>query len=373
MKALTDHSEILPPGDFLGLESLARAIGSFGGHYLSAVEAAYLVRQINIGTGCLNQCDHCFANSSRNLVQMGLSGFMRLAKEFGRAAAIRGDEYSFLFLGCETDPAMIRGFAKYLQTWIVALPAWQSVKFYTHGWDLSSQSQTREFVAVLDILARYCRRIKTINLSIDRFNDRARHDWGAYLANISANLKELLILLPLEAIRLHVMYPIDRLGIGGKHVISYWRKRARTEAPFPSYHDIISTLGAPRSPARRDCSDLTRAVFTIGDMAGLESKSIARISRDGGVPIPAGRARNMFVNHSQADVEKALRRYRIRDLQSIKNSPYGFHGILLMPDGSARWVDYACFRLGKWLDRGKPVIPYLKGRAFSINVPFGDG
>lgn len=344
----------------VGLQSLAEALASCTHYRVSAVEAAYLVRQIHIGHGCVNGCSHCFANPPSTLEQMTSTSFRRLALEFAEAARRRREIFPFLFLGASSDPGMISEFAVYARSWITALPDWHPVRFYTHGWMLASNMQEREFNAFLTVLRDFPCRIGRLAFSVDMFSKFARDDWAGYLSNVARNLKAVSDILRPKALKLDVTYPPSRLSVASIYTIEYWRALAAGSAGFPSNDDVIRSLSHTSNGDESECSQLTTAIFTIGKRAGLSMRQTALICRDAGAAFPSGRARSFYAARPREDAEMALAGQRDHGLYALRGFRYGTTGIVLMPNGSARLVDYLGYRLGKWLRSGRVIIPYAE-------------
>jgi len=354
----------------VGLQSLADAFSDCTHQAVSPIEVAYLVRQIHIGHGCINGCSHCFANPPPTLEQMTISSFNRLALEFAQATRQRGEVFPFLFLGASSDPAMIVDFAVYARTWIGALPDWHPVRFYTHGWMLASDSQQRECDAFLKVLASFPCRIGRLALSVDVFSKLARNNWSDYVSNAARNLRSFAEVVPRQSLKLEVTYPPSRLTVAKAYTIDYWRALAAGSPHFPKDEAIEHLLSQATTEGERECGRLTSAVFIIGERAGLDRRQTALISRDAGAAFPSGRASSFYASRPREEAEKALAGQREHGLYALRSFPSGNRGIVLMPDGTARLVDYLGYKLGPWLKSGCPVIPYAESFA-RVDHPWG--
>jgi hypothetical protein len=343
-----------------GLTGIANHYSAVSGSDTRPEDAAYLVRQIHVGYGCRNGCIHCFADPPANLEQMTLDSFNRLALEFGSVASLMNAPYFFLFLGAASDPAMIVEFARYAKAWILSLPEWHKVKFYTHGWQLSNKSQRIEFNDFIVILSKYPERIATMGLSIDLFSLAARKDLRNYIDNTASNLEGFVGVLSISSLKLNVTYPVERYNSGKVYKISYWLNLASSKKSLPEDSEIQFILKQARTPEDRVCARLTSAVFSIGRKAGLTPRETAIISRDNRVPFAAGRASGFFDGRSRSESDNALQYQQEHTLQSLKKFYKGNEGIILYPDGRARIVDYLGYRLKTWLAGGQRVIPYAQ-------------
>ena len=290
---------------------------------------------------------------------MILPSFIRLADELAAASKVQGTTFPFIFLGASSDPAMIVDFSSYVNSWISSLPCWHPVKFYTHGWMLSNASQYSEFSKFIDVLEQWSSRITIMGLSLDIFSRLARRNWNTYLENAALNLVELARVVPKPALKLNVTYPVGRLNVSQHYTIGYWRDLTRFSACFPDDAEIDSTLNGAVTQAERECALLTTGVFRIGAVCGFDRKSTAMISRDNGVPFASGRARSLFRNQSKQNQSRALQHQLKHTLKGLNGFPDGNHGIVVMPDGRARLVNYLGYELGQWLGSGNPVIPYV--------------
>jgi hypothetical protein len=332
-------------------------------------EVPYFVRQIEIAHGCINFCTHCFAAPPQQIEQMDLSGFSLLAKEFGDVARIKQDEYTFLYLGATTDPAVVRNFYRYLEIWIKSLPQWHYVKVYSHGWQLWFSRQKQEYSRLLNILSKYKARIKTFGLSVDLFSLSARREWVSYLKNLAENLMGLLDALSIEQVKLQITYPLERLDADQEYCIQYYRDKTINSRDFPDDKKIDELITKGLSTKYEEIARLTKGVFLIGDMAGLSRFQTSYISRDGGIPFASGRARTFYKKSNVHAAQQALESQQEHTLYSLKDYIFGNNGLLIMPNGSLRLVDYLGFKLGEKLKNGEVVVPYLSSK-IAMSTPW---
>jgi len=314
-----------------------------------------LIRQIHIGYGCLNLCEHCFASPPPVLAQMRFGSFRRLAGEVGEVARSSPEPYPFLFLGSASDPSMIAGFARYWEVWCAAMPASQDVRLYSHGWHLHHPSQREELDALLEVMARDSRSNLVVALSVDRFSVLARENWGRYVRNLAENFRDFGQALPPGRCLLHVTYPLSMARLPPEFAISFWRNKISRGRKVPSYPELGRRLPDPRTEEEKACLDLTLAVFAIGARAGLSSRETLKRVMDNFVPFPAGRATRLYAREDASLGSFARTRYRREALKRLADT----EGILVMPDGRARLVDYDGYRPRGWLGGGRRVIPYV--------------
>jgi len=344
--------------EYIGLTALAEAYSKITGEKLSLYEIAMLVRQIHIGHGCLNDCSHCFAVPPQTIQQMKIDSFEKLAGEFGAIIKNTSEEFPFLFLGASTDPSMIYQFSEYLKIWLSCLPEWHTIRFYTHGWLLTSSKQIDEYNGLCLVIRKYSRRIKTINFSLDQYSKFARENWDAYVENIAKNIMRLLEILPLDSLRLHVIYPVGSLNVSNILNLDFWRTNSKSNYNFPE-EDIYNLLLSVRAYGiEKECIKLLLAIIRIGDLIGLKRRDIFSISRYGGVPIRSGRTKQIPIKDNEEE-SSAFKRYKENDLRPLLNFPKGLEGIIIMPDGKARIVDYLGYNHKEWLNNGEKVITFI--------------
>lgn len=351
-----------------GLTMLADLLQREVGWAVTPERAAYFIRQLHIGTGCLHQCSHCFAQSPTVLRQATLSSFRRLAAEIGIAVRRIGEPLPFLYFGASSDPSAIENFDCYLLTWVKSMPSWQSVKVFTHGWLLADANQRNEFTKVLKLFKRICDRVQTGALSVDSFSALARLDWSSYLSNVAENLRGFAQVLPLSALKLQVHFPLDRLRLTGPVTLQYWRDHVLRGEELPDDRNLTDRIESQVDENSQACARLTSAVFRIGVMAGLTTTETALIARDGGVPFASGRARTFFEGRPQDDADLALKIQREQTLRPLESFEYGSQGVVILPDGRARLVDCEGYRLGNWLNANAPVFSYMKSEVRTIQL-----
>lgn len=340
-----------------GLSIIADLLSSEFNLSINPIEVAYLVRNINIGEGCFNQCTHCFASPPKEIRLMNIDSFSVLTKEFGIAVRHKHQILPFIFLGSSTDPSMIANFASYAEIWIKSLPEWHPIKFYTHGWNLSSDVQYSEFSRFLNILKQFSSRITVIALSIDFFNINARLDKEKYINNIGHNLKEIRKCVPYNALKLVITYPIERLDVEDKYAIRYWRNLI--EKQFIDDNIISDTLKSAMTPQEQLCAELTHSIFKIGQIAGFDKRATSLMARDNGAPIPIGNALSYYKNRTTSDKEKSLSFWKNRTLKSLVNFPHKYDGLVICTNGAIRLIDYGNYKFESWLNKGMPAIPYI--------------
>lgn len=351
-----------------GLTMLAQALRRETNWMVTPERAVYYIRQLHLGTGCFHQCSHCFAQPSVVLRQATLSSFCRIAGEIGAALYHTGKPLSFLHLGASSDPSAIEEYYRYLITWVSALPEWQPVKIFTHGWLLADASQRSEFQAVIRVLNQVRDRIQTQAISVDNFSTLARADWSGYLTNVAENLRGFARVLPRSALKLQVHFPLERLYCAELVTLQHWRDRALRGEELPNARYLSEHLEAEADEQSAECAFLTAGVFRIGAMAGFTSTETALMARDGGVPFATGRALTFYEGRHQADSERALAIQREQTLKPLESFERGTHGVVIQPDGRVRFVDCVGYQLGSWLNDGGAVFSYMTTEARSTNL-----
>lgn len=319
------------------------------------IVAASTIRQIHIATGCSFSCAHCFASPSQSLFQMDLDAFAPFAAEIRAASMASKSRAPFLFLGSETDPSMVQGYAHYLETWINSQMDISRVWIFTHGWQLCHVRQREEMNASVLVASQYLPYLGKVMLSVDAFSLPARRDWEQYLQNCGANLRLLLEALPIGKVGMEVLYPLEAPPQDSPERLSYWKVKEP-----PSYDMIEDELSELReSPGTL----LTLGVITIGRHAGVPCRDFLGMIKDCGYPFNAGRARRFYSKgRNQYQASRALLRQRMDVLHPLEGFPSGFEGVMIYPDGRVRLVDYLGYRVGGWLNHGQPVITSLAGR-----------
>lgn len=345
----------------VGLESLCSAWQRETGKLMTPAEAVHRIRQINVGKGCAHACDHCFASPSTHTQQMMLESFRRFADEIGVALRTSGRPLAFCYLGAETDIAVIRHAADYLRVWLDALPHWQPLKLYTHGWVLNSRDQMIEMEAVLALLAERVDRVSILGLSIDAFSAFAKTDFESYILNAAANLRAFHSFLPVAKLKLQVTYPVDRLDTCGPATLRYHTTLHREGADLGTAKAALDVIcSRQQDDPQGVCARLTASVLEIGCRAGLSHSDTVAISHDNGPAFPAGRAIRFYRQRNETDIRRALTQQIRTCLRPLNSHEHGFNGLIIDVDGSVPIVDYLGYRVYRRLLEGRRIIPYIR-------------
>ena len=332
-----------------GLEAVANAWARLTGNEVGVDEVAYLIRQLHTTIGCHHGCTHCFASPPLRRTTMALSGFARLASEFGTVAYRTGRAYEFLFLGSATDPSAVPQFASYLEVWIDALPVWSLSRLYTHGWLLDDPRQQAELEATRRVLADRIGKVEMVNVSIDSYSRLARTNPGAYVVNVATNLRKLIEAVGMQKLRLHILYPVVRPAAATETLL--WAIQ-----PDLTMEQARNTLERFSQPADRTCAEVTAMVLRIGAAAGFTVEQTISRSRDAGLPMAAGRGTTLFRDFPDSHREEGLAWYRRKALPRLDTTM----GLQVYPNGTVQVVDYDGYRIGPWLDNGAKVVQYLE-------------
>ena len=83
------------------------------------------------------------------------------------------------------------------------------------------------------------------------------------------------------------------------------------------------------------------------------------MSRDCDSIFSAGRGKQFFEGKQDSAKEKGLEIQENRVLYSLKDYSHKYDGVIINPDGTCQIVDYHGYKVGKYLNNGNPVIPYM--------------
>jgi len=344
---------------FPGLNALNDAWQRQAGEAIDPIDLAYQVRQINVAEGCLFACSHCFAAPAAKMRVMALAGFRQLAIEIGAAVAKRGDRLQFCYLGAETDLAVVPEAHRYLAAWLNALPAWQPVKIYSHGWILTVPGQQQALEDLLDVLAAQPKRLETFAISVDFYNLYAKRNRDAYAANLTAMLRRLLQRVPYDRLKLQVTYPVERVSVTGPSCAAYYSDRLKHGLALPSWQETQRLLAAATDPAERACAELTGLVFEAAMAADLPFDFAAAMTHDNFVPFPSGRARRFFKNRTDSERAAAYAHQQSSCLKPLQGFERQYRGFIIGAAGTVTPVENAGYRKEEPLENGRRIIPYL--------------
>lgn len=338
--------------NYPGLNALCKYLNAETDYHFDIISVVFFIRHISVATGCYNACIHCFSNSPQQITQTSLDGFKILINEIGSVLSKIQKQLSFFHLGASTDPSSIYNYYKYLELWREAMPNFQILKVFTHGWWLYDSKQLEEFERFIEVVSRNLN-IKIV-ISFDLFSLHARKDWNKYLDNISQNLSAVLKSIGKERVRLEVFYTPDRFYCDEKFTLQFWREQViGNEIPFKKMMSICNTS------SDNICAKVTSGVLYVLSKSGLAPIDLIDMTRDCGCVFPSGRAKNLFEGFSDDDKIEGLRIQERNVLYSLKEYEYKYNGVVIYPDGSAQLVDYLGFKLKGFLNDANPIIPYM--------------
>ena len=339
---------------FPGLFKLCKALDFELGYSFNVYDVVYFIRHVSIAVGCKNNCSHCFSNAPISISQTSLQGFARIIKEIGEIVAINNNSLPFFHLGASNDPAFVKNYYSYLLEWRKAMPSFQQIKVFSHGWNLRNDIQVEEFQKYLSVLEQYSN-IKAV-ISFDSFSKLARANWDIYIQNISQNLNYFISSIGRERIRIEVFYTPERLSCNPKYTLEYWRELI-LKGNCLSIQDIIEEIDGCNE--NNDCAKVTCGLLKVFHLCGLKATDLINMSRDCESIFPAGRGKQFFNNLAQDNYQKGLEIQKKRVLYSLKDYIHKYMGVIILPDGTCQTVNYHGYKAGKILNHGQPIIQYM--------------
>jgi hypothetical protein len=342
-----------------GLSLLCENLNRNNVFSFSESNVIYFIRQLSAAYGCKNACTHCFSNPSGKIEQMTIDSFERIMNEIGTILFQTQKPLSFFHLGAATDPSMIKDYSKYALIWLNAIPEVQKIKFYTHGWYLDSKKQRREFDNFLAVLDGRKRKNTKFAISFDSFSEYARRDWKSYILNAGANIAAVKTVIPVENLRVEVIYSPEWNHCKPEFKSEYFRQAIDRDGM--SYEHIKNMLQKYKSENDKSCARVTAGSFELLEAADIQITDAVKIVRDCGTIFPGGRAvNNHYRNKSKEEYAIGMETQKRNVLYSLEEYKYKYEGLVIYPSGSARFVDYQGFREGEWLNNGEQIIPYIK-------------
>ena len=315
----------------------------------------YFIRHVSIATGCKNACAHCFSNSPLKVTQTSLLGFNKIINDIGYILKQTNKPLSFFHLGASNDPASIKNYYKYLETWRNALPDFQTIKVFTHGWMLEDKDQAVEFDNFLDVIDKY-KNIKIV-ISFDEFSILARRDWNLYVENIAENLTRIVNVVGKNRIRVEVFYTPHRKICKPQSTLQYWRDQVLLDKSI-SINEMIEYCNKNHD-THTNCLRVTSGILNVFSKSKLLASDLIYMTRDCNSIFPGGRGKQFFKNLPSEYIKMGLKIQEERVLYSLKNYKHKYNGLIINPDGTACLVDYQGFVLGKSINGGNKVIPYM--------------
>lgn len=318
-------------------------------------DVIYFIRHVSIAIGCKNACAHCFSDSPLRVSQTSLQGFNKLINEIGYILKQTNEPLSFFHLGASNDPASIKKYYKYLETWRSAMPNFQTIKVFTHGWMLEDESQTVEFDNFLRVIDKY-ENIKIV-VSFDEFSLLARRNWDLYVENIANNLTRIVNVVGKKRIRVEVFYTPHRKICKPQSTLQYWRERVLQDKSI-SLSGMIGLCLDSHDPYA-NCLRVTSGILDVFSRCKLSASDLIDMTRDCDSIFPGGRGKQFFRDLPNEYIQMGLEIQENRVLYSLKNYKHKYNGLIINPDGTACLVDYQGFEIGKSINGGKKVIPYM--------------
>lgn len=337
------------------LVNLCETLNSETNYNFTPFDVVYFIRHVSIAIGCKNACAHCFSDSPLKVTQTSLSGFQRIINEIGYILKQTNEPLSFFHLGASNDPGSVRNYYIYLETWRRAMPDFQTIKVFTHGWMLVDGSQTVEFDNFLRVIDKYDN-IKIV-ISFDEFSSLARKDWSLYVKNVSENLSRIVSVVGKNRIRLEVFYTPHRKICKPQSTLQYWRNRVSFDKSI-TLNDMIDDCNANHEPYE-NCIRVTSGILNVFLDCNLSASDLIDMTRDCDCIFPGGRGKQFFKNFPEEYIQMGLEIQEQRVLYLLKNYMHKYNGLIINPDGTACLVDYQGFVLGKFINGGKKVIPYM--------------
>lgn len=350
---------------FPGLVELCHHVNRTKGSHFSPVEITYFIRHISIADGCNNACSHCFSNAASTITQTTLSGFQKVISEIGQVVKLTGHPLSFFHLGASTDPASVREYALYLQMWALSFPEFQTIKVFTHGWDLSDGDQLTEMVKTLKVAEKY-KNVKFV-LSFDAFSKSARSNWRKYINNVADNVRRIIDSVGKDRVRIEVFYDPYRNKCKEIYTLEYWRGETQ-KGKLINLKQIIDKCNSVQDNDSITCAKVTSGLISVILYAGLSVSDLANISRDCQSIFNAGRAKQFYKTESPDVIQKGLEIQRERVLYSLENYKYGYEGVIVYPGGDAQLVDYEGFRLLQKINKGRKVLSCMSSSKYDIQA-----
>ena len=318
-------------------------------------DVIYFIRHVSIAIGCKNACTHCFSDSPLNVTQTSLLGFKKFINEIGYILKQTNKPLSFFHLGASNDPASIKKYYTYLETWRKALPDFQPIKVFTHGWMLEDGSQAIEFNNFLNVIGKY-QNIKIV-ISFDEFSSLARKDWNHYVDNIAENLLRIVNAIGKDRIRVEVFYTPHRKICKPQSTLQYWRDSVLQDKSI-SLNEMIEYCN-DQHDSFINCSKVTSGILTVFSKCKFSASDLIDMTRDCDSIFPGGRGKQFFKNLPREYKQMGLEIQEQKVLYSLKDYKYKYHGLIIYPDGTACLVDYHGFAIGKYINSGKKAIPYM--------------
>ena len=337
------------------LVNLCESLNLETNYNFTPYDVVYFIRHVSIAIGCKNACAHCFSDAPLKVTQTSLPGFCKIINEIGYILKQTNEPLSFFHLGASNDPASIKNYYTYLETWRNAMPDFQTIKVFTHGWMLEEEDQAMEFENFLQVIDKY-ENIKIV-ISFNEFSSQARKDWNLYVENVVENLTRIVNVVGKNRIRVEVFYTPHRKICKPHSTLQYWRNRVFLDKSI-SLNEMIGYCNNSHDPCT-NCLKVTTGILDVFLKSQLSASDLIDMTRDCDSIFPGGRGKQFFKKLPKEYIQMGLEIQEQRVLYSLKNYKHKYNGLIINPDGTASLVDYQGFVIGKSINGGKKVISYM--------------
>ncbi len=320
-----------------------------------------MIRQLEIGFGCPNQCSSCFSAAPQKIIQMKYRCFKKIMCEMGRELKKNNDVLSFFYLGAATDPRAIKKFYKYYKVQCKYSVFFKMIKTFSHGWDLNNKKERKEAKKFLHVFLKkdkiYSK--QRLTLSFDQFSLLARKNWEEYLKHFTTNLLFFDRITKLGKLRIEVTYVPDYMKCNPKYRFETIMTGIR-QHKYNSYKDIKNDfVKEPIQVVDMEVLRTTKGLLQVLEKV-IPFEKIITIVRDNRSIFPAGRGLSYFKNNTDNEKEVYLKNQEEKVLYSIENLPMKYLSLIIKPNGCVNVVDYRGYRFIAQLNNGLPVIPKIK-------------
>lgn len=335
----------------------------------NTLDTLKIIRQLEIGFGCPNQCSSCFSSAPIKIIQMELSSFKKIMRDIGRELLKFEEKTPFFYLGAATDPRAIKCFHKYYKIQCKYSPKNQMIKTFSHGWDLHDKRERKEAQVFLKVFISQ-NKLKLsskqrLTLSFDQFSLLARQNWDLYLNNFIANLSLFEQLIKFKQLRIETTYVPDYLQCNPKFKFENILNKIKIHE-YNSYEDIRKDI-AQEVIKENDINIIktTMGLLFVLEKSNIPFDYILNIVRDNRAIFPAGRGLSYFKGKSEAEKEACLKNQEEKVLYSLENLPLKNLGLIIKPNGCINVIDYRGYKFLFSLNSGLPVISGIK--CFEVN------
>lgn len=331
------------------------------------IDVLKLIRQLEIGYGCPNQCSSCFSSAPKRIIQMKYSSFKKIMKNIEFELRNYAVENPFFYLGAATDPRAINKFYKYYKTQCLYSSHFQMIKTFSHGWNMKNKKEIKEAKKFLDIFLSQNKKHKKqrLTLSFDQFSLLARQDWESYLINFSSNLYFFEKIINLGQLRIEITYVPDYMNCNPKYRFESIINGIKHHK-YHSYEEIKNDIYTELLQEKDlEVFKSTQGLINVLENSKIPFENIINIVRDNRAIFPAGRGLSYFKDRTEAEKEACLKNQEEKVLYSIENLELKNLGLIIKPDGCVHVVDYRGYRIISQLNCGNPIFPDIE--YFEVN------